>query len=92
MSDTRADAWNHLEWLMLIVTAVSVAPLDKYKIFMLDSYVERVLLYFLTSVATLTHFHYGYGVVREMCEHFKIRCFKVRPNLNLNKHEREKLN
>lgn len=63
MSDTRADAWNHLLWLILIVTSLSVAPLDRWNILVFDKNIECVLVYFSTSVATLTHFHYGYSVV-----------------------------
>lgn len=63
MSDTRADAWNHLLWLILIVTSLAVAPLDRYNLLILEPHVEQVLVYFLTSVATLTQIHYGVGVV-----------------------------
>lgn len=63
MSDTRADAWNHLLWLILIVTGISVVPWNQFGLPTIDDNVEIVLVYFLTSVATLTHLHYGQGVV-----------------------------
>lgn len=66
MSDTRADGWNHLLWLILIVTGLSVIPLNYLNLPTLDPYIECVLVYFLSSVATLTHFHYGQGVVSAM--------------------------
>lgn len=63
MSDTRADAWNHLLWPILVVTTLSIAPLDRYELMIIDVNVERVLVYFLTSISTIAHFHYGYTVV-----------------------------
>lgn len=115
MSDTRSDAWNHLIWMVLIVTSFSVTPFNKIGLPTLSSDAEQVLLYFLISVTTLTHVHYGYSVVNqvyyffffaeiflntffyilqqvcEMCDHFKIRCFKVRLTTN-DKQTHEKLN
>lgn len=64
MSDTRADCWNHLMWLIVVVAGLSVAPLDKLNLPTIDHNIESVLVYFTTSVALLTHIHYGYGVVR----------------------------
>lgn len=61
---TRADAWNHLLWLVLVVTGLSVAPFDKFNLPSFDHNIDSVLVYFLTCIATLTHLHYGYGVVR----------------------------
>lgn len=63
MSDSRADAWNHLIGMVLIVTGFSVTPFNKIGLPTLSSDAEQVLLYFLISVATLTHVHYGYSVV-----------------------------
>lgn len=63
MSDTRADAWNHLIWIVLLATGISVAPLEKFNLPKLEQHVESALVYFLASIATLTHVHYGYGVV-----------------------------
>lgn len=64
MSDTRADGWNHLMCLVIIVAGISIAPLDKFDPNLnIDPNIESVLVYFLAAVATLTHFHFGYGVV-----------------------------
>ncbi|XP_055298290.1 ethanolaminephosphotransferase 1 isoform X2 [Sitodiplosis mosellana] len=80
MSDTRADGFNHLICLVIIVFGLSVAPLDKFDAnITIDPDIEKTLVYCLAAIATLMHFHFGYGVVREMCDHFKIRCFKIPP-------------
>lgn len=63
MSDTRADAWNNLMCLIIIVGAISIFPLHLIDVPNFDPNMESFLVYFLASVATLTHFHYGYGVV-----------------------------
>lgn len=63
MSDTRADAWNHLLVPILVVTALSIAPLDRYNLMIIDVNVECVLVYFLTSISLVAHIHYGYSVV-----------------------------
>ena len=38
---------------------------------------EQAILYLLTLLVTLVHVHYGTCVVMQMCEHFKIDCFKI---------------
>ncbi|CAK1543549.1 unnamed protein product [Leptosia nina] len=38
---------------------------------------ELAMLYLLTAFAIAVHLHYGVCVVRQMCDHFKIKCFKV---------------
>lgn len=64
MSDTRADGWNHLMCLVIIVAGLSVAPLDKFDPKLnIQPEIESALVYFLAAVATLTHYHFGYGVV-----------------------------
>lgn len=40
---------------------------------------ERLILYLLCIITTLTHWHYGSKVVQQMCVHFKRICFKVTP-------------
>ncbi|XP_058818033.1 ethanolaminephosphotransferase 1 isoform X2 [Topomyia yanbarensis] len=77
MTDTKSDLGNVLLNLMMAATIVCVIP---YRIFgMSDLWVEyeRSILYALTSVVTIAHLHYGQGVVREMCSHFRIKCFKI---------------
>lgn len=78
MSGTRADAWNSLLTLLALVTCVCVFPYNAlgYTFFTLE--IEEWLLFGLTAVCTLGHVHYGASVVIEMCNYFKIRCFKVR--------------
>lgn len=78
MSDTRAPAWNHLLWPIVFTAIISAIPWHQYGLIRLTLDMERIWIYLLTVVATITHFHYGVGVVCEMCDHFKIRCFKVR--------------
>lgn len=79
MSDTRADLWNGLLNLLCIVVLLSIVPFTFFGLPELNIEIERYLLYTLTTCVTVAHLHYGAGVVREMCHHFRIRCFKVRP-------------
>lgn len=67
MSDTKCSAWNSLISLAGVSCAVS----------MLMPQLEVLSLYALWVISTYTHIHYGTCVVRQMCEHFRIRCFKV---------------
>uniref|UniRef100_A0A182WFG7 Uncharacterized protein n=1 Tax=Anopheles minimus TaxID=112268 RepID=A0A182WFG7_9DIPT len=78
MSDTRADLWNGLLNLLSVVAFFSVLPYPMIGLPELSIQIERYLLYGLTFCVTIAHIHYGAGVVREMCHHFRIRCFKVR--------------
>ncbi|XP_013114241.1 ethanolaminephosphotransferase 1 [Stomoxys calcitrans] len=78
MSDTRCDGFNILMWPLVATVGVSCFPW--YKQVMgseIDATVERLLVQGLTIFVTVAHLHYGQGVVREMCSHFKIRCFKI---------------
>ncbi|XP_045484263.1 ethanolaminephosphotransferase 1 [Pieris rapae] len=38
---------------------------------------ELAILYILTAFTISAHIHYGVCVVRQMCDHFKIQCFRV---------------
>ncbi|CAG4938657.1 unnamed protein product [Colias eurytheme] len=38
---------------------------------------ELGILYLLAVFAICAHIHYGVCVVRQMCDHFKVQCFKV---------------
>lgn len=64
MSDTRADCWNHLMWLILVLGGFSVIPKNWLN---LSSHVvieiENALLYVITIVTLMIHTHYGFGVV-----------------------------
>ncbi|KQS70718.1 uncharacterized protein Dere_GG23508, isoform C [Drosophila erecta] len=77
MSDTRCDAFNVLMWPLAATVGVCCFPYYQ-QVFDTDltSDIERWILYGLTIFSTLAHWHYGYGVVSEMCDHFHIRCFK----------------
>jgi hypothetical protein len=78
MSNTRADMWNFLLGPLALVAIVTTKPI--FSIFSLKHIsfeTEIIITYILAAVVTITHLHYGQGVVREMCHHFKIKCFKV---------------
>ena len=76
MSDQRSDAFN----LLLIPTTAVVACC----VFLLPTgrslVIEEGLLYVLTFFAICAHIHYGTCVVRQMCRHFRIDCFRIRPH------------
>ncbi|XP_062546751.1 ethanolaminephosphotransferase 1 isoform X3 [Armigeres subalbatus] len=77
MTDTKADLWNGLLNLITAATIVCIFPYTSLGIPALWIEYERNILYALVLVVTVAHLHYGQGVVREMCSHFRIRCFKV---------------
>lgn len=77
MTDTRADLWNGMLNLLIAATVVSIFPYTALGLPELWIEYERNVLYALVLVVTIAHLHYGQGVVREMCSHFKIRCFKI---------------
>lgn len=94
MSDTRTDAWNTLMWPLCFVAFFSCVPI--FELFGLSSITvdtERWMVYLLTTITTIAHIHYGQGIVREMCDHFHIKCFKVRKqnliNNNIDKVDKE---
>ncbi|XP_023721455.1 ethanolaminephosphotransferase 1 isoform X2 [Cryptotermes secundus] len=71
MSSVHCDLFN---WLIIpvgLVTAVSL---------MLPSTTgasaELSMLYALAVITTVAHVHYGTCVVRQMCRHFRISCFR----------------
>lgn len=78
MTDTRADCWNAMLSLLTAATIVCAIPYDLLGLPKLWIEYERSMLYALAFVVTVGHLHYGQGVVREMCSHFRIKCFKVR--------------
>ncbi|XP_053693053.1 ethanolaminephosphotransferase 1 isoform X2 [Sabethes cyaneus] len=77
MTDTRTDAWNAMLNLMALATLVCIFPYEVFGISNLWVVYERNILYALAFVVTVGHLHYGQGVVREMCSHFRIKCFKI---------------
>ncbi|XP_045597206.1 ethanolaminephosphotransferase 1 isoform X1 [Procambarus clarkii] len=68
MSSTRCEFIN---WLMLPL-ALSVV------IVVVFPSLETATLLLMSSVATVAHIHYGVYVVRQMCEHFHIKCFSIK--------------
>lgn len=77
MTDTRADLWNGLLNLLTAATIICIIPYPLLRAPALWIEYERNILYALVLVVTVAHLHYGQGVVREMCSHFRIRCFKI---------------
>nr|XP_022915245.1 ethanolaminephosphotransferase 1 [Onthophagus taurus] len=70
MSSTRCELYNWLLYPTGICIFASV--MTQY------TQVDIALLYSLLLLALLAHIHYGTCVVREMCDHFHINCFKIR--------------
>ncbi|CAK1540413.1 unnamed protein product [Leptosia nina] len=74
MSDTRCELFNSLLLPYALVVAVvfycHVSPM-----------VELILLTALCIGCSWAHIHYGTKVVREMCDHFKISCFQIKPKI-----------
>lgn len=78
MSDTRMDGWNFLLYPLLFATLVFTFPNSVLHLDNLSAYWEVRIVYALTAFVTITQIHYGQGVVREMCAHFKINCFTIK--------------
>ncbi|GAB0099330.1 ethanolaminephosphotransferase 1 [Sergentomyia squamirostris] len=78
MSDTRTDSWNGLLWLLLVATGVSTFPFYSSIHVNFMPTIELGIVYAITAISTVAHIHYGTCVVRQMCNHFNIKCFKVR--------------
>ncbi|KAM3964112.1 ethanolaminephosphotransferase 1 [Aphomia sociella] len=74
MSDTRSEAFNGLmipyALVMGIVFYLRVSPMT-----------ELMLLAVLCCVSSIAHIYYGTKIVQEMCEHFKIECFHIKPKI-----------
>ncbi|XP_017153668.1 ethanolaminephosphotransferase 1 [Drosophila miranda] len=79
MSDTRCDGFNVLMWPLAATVGVCCFPYYE-QVFGMDLTAdgERWIVQGLTIFSTLAHWHYGYSVVSEMCNHFHIRCFKIK--------------
>ncbi|CAH0382606.1 unnamed protein product [Bemisia tabaci] len=67
MSSTRCEVFNPL------LVPLSFGILLSLMIPVL----ELFILYALLIIATLAHIYYGANVVNQMCDHFKIKCFKI---------------
>lgn len=73
MSDTRCEAWNVL--LVPYSAAVLVVLCG------VSRSAEVMLLWSLCAGCSLSHIHYGTRVVQEMCKHFDINCFHIKPKM-----------
>ncbi|GLH04136.1 Uncharacterized protein GBIM_09913 [Gryllus bimaculatus] len=72
MSSTRCEIVNWLLVPMAVTVVLSISLPST------APYLELALLYILTTLATIAHIHYGTCVVRQMCKHFRIDCFRIR--------------
>ena len=79
MSDTRTDGWNSQLWIYLLAVLICIFPFPLFGFPQLTLVVEKYILYTLVGILSIQHFHYGYSVVSEMCQHFGIKCFTVSP-------------
>lgn len=68
MSNTRCEKFNHM---IPYLIASFIGSL-------LFPRIERILLYAMLIYSTLAHFHFGAGVVNEMCVYFNRICFSVK--------------
>ncbi|ODN01851.1 Ethanolaminephosphotransferase 1 [Orchesella cincta] len=71
MSTTRCEGFN---WILFPITALTTFSL----VFQPGLAFERIAVYALALLSTLTQIHYGVCVVRQMCRHFRIECFKIK--------------
>ncbi|XP_055592627.1 ethanolaminephosphotransferase 1 isoform X2 [Uranotaenia lowii] len=86
MSDTRADLWNALLHVLAGATLICIVPYSALGLPELGPQHEQYLLYALALLVTVVHIHYGQGIVREMCNHFRIKCFKIKATAKANNH------
>ncbi|XP_047520227.1 ethanolaminephosphotransferase 1-like [Pieris napi] len=68
MSNQRCDAIN---WLLWPLTGSVIASI------VFPGY-DLAIFYALTLLVIVAHVHYGACVVRQMCDHFRIRCFHIK--------------
>lgn len=77
MSDTVCDGWNFQLSVYSIATLICIMPYQAVGLPALPFVAEKWILITLLTVFSVLHFHYGYGIVQEMCQHFGIKCFTV---------------
>lgn len=74
MSDTRCEVFNGLlipyAAVMAVVFGCAVSPNT-----------ELLLLSALCVASSIAHIYYGTKVVQEMCDHFNIECFHIKPKI-----------
>lgn len=69
MSATQCESWNSLVNVVAIGFLFSrIVPL-----------LEILIVYVIWIYTTFCHIHYGTCVVRQMCDHLRIKCFKITP-------------
>ncbi|XP_045524195.1 ethanolaminephosphotransferase 1-like [Pieris brassicae] len=68
MSNRRCDAIN---WLLWPLSGSVIASI------FFPGY-DLAIFYALTLLVIVAHVHYGACVVRQMCDHFRIRCFFIK--------------
>ncbi|KAJ0175668.1 hypothetical protein K1T71_008827 [Dendrolimus kikuchii] len=73
MSDTRCEIFNGLLVPYALAVALAIKGLSPNN--------EYLLLATLCMAATVAHIYYGTKVVQEMCKHFKIDCFHIKPKI-----------
>ncbi|CAB3223752.1 unnamed protein product [Arctia plantaginis] len=74
MSDTRCEACNGLVALYAAGVALALQCVAAPRL-------ELALLGALALVSSVAHIHYGTKVVQEMCQHFNIDCFHIKPKI-----------
>lgn len=72
MSNTRCEGFHWMTPIFIISILIG----------MYIPILERLILYLLCIITTLTHWHYGTKVVQQMCQHFNRICFKVTSTLS----------
>lgn len=77
MSDTICDGWNCQLSVYSIATLICILPYQLLGLPAMPFVVEKWIQITLLTVFSVLHFHYGYGIVTEMCQHFGIKCFTV---------------
>lgn len=70
MSSTRCELLNYLLLPLALAMGVSVSG-------QLSLSQESWLLFALSGLITLAHLHYVICVVRQMCDHLKVDCFRI---------------
>jgi len=71
MSNTRCELFS---WLLIPVLGVVLSSLA----LPVNLELELPLLYTLTIFTVLAHIHYGVCLVRQMCRHLHVSCFKIK--------------
>lgn len=72
MSDTQCETWNLLLFPYCVVVFFALC-------WGVELNTEVSMLCALFIGCSILHIHYGTCVVREMCEHFNIGCFHIKP-------------